>query len=97
MNPWEEIHLTCLVRNKAAECRWEKDDSPVGMFIDKYWWEGNVLCGDCSLIIKDASTEYDNGQWQCQVTASDFKQEDTLFSNKAEVIVRGEFHSHILF
>jgi hypothetical protein len=28
--------------------------------------------------------------WQCQVTASDFKQRDTLVSDGAELVVRGE-------
>ena len=62
----------------------------MGMFEDKYEWAGNVLSGDCGLVIHDASIEYDVGSWLCQVTASDFTQKDTLISRQITIIVRGE-------
>ena len=68
----------------------------MGMFEDKYEWAGNVLSGDCGLVIHDASIEYDVGSWLCQVTASDFTQKDTLISGQITIIVRGEtFKLHI--
>ena len=91
VNPGQKFILTCLVRNKAGKCRWEKDGIPVGIFSDKYWWDGNQLAGDCSLVINSASSEFDNGKWQCQVTASTFQLQDTLFSRISKVVVRGKF------
>ena len=90
VNPGGEAVLECIVENKKGECRWEKDGSPVGMYDGKYEWYGNKEEGDCSLRVKEASIEYDNGVWQCQVTASDFTQRDTLISEGAELVVRGE-------
>ena len=90
VNPGDDLVLPCLIRHKAGECRWEKDGTPVGMFEDKYEWAGNVLSGDCGLVIHDASIEYDVGSWLCQVTASDFTQKDTLISRQITIIVRGE-------
>ena len=81
--------LVCLIRNKVGECRWEKDGAPVGMFKGKYEWAGNVLSGDCSLLVIDATKEYDNGSWLCQVTASEFSQKDALISHSIMVQVRG--------
>ena len=46
--------------------------------------------GDCSLRIKDADMGYDNGGWVCQVTASKFRDNDTLISRVAQLVVRGE-------
>ena len=60
------------------------------MYENKYEWHGSVAEGDCSLRVREANIEYDNGVWQCQVTASDFTQRDTLISEGAELVVRGE-------
>ena len=90
VNPGGEVVLPCVVENKLGECRWEKDGSPVGMYDNKYEWYGNTSAGDCSLKVKEANIDYDNGVWQCQVTASDFTQRDTLISEGAELVVRGE-------
>ena len=43
--------------------------------------------GDCSLIILDASAEYDEGLWQCQVSAGDIAMADSLISNGAILTV----------
>ena len=90
VNPGGTVVLPCKVVNKQGECRWEKDGTPVGMYRDKYEWDGDQTTGDCSLRVKEANIEYDNGVWQCQVTASDFTQQDTLISEGAELVVRGE-------
>ena len=90
VNPGGSVVLPCRVANKAGECRWEKDGTPVGMYRDKYEWDADPATGDCSLRVKEANIEYDNGVWQCQVTASDFTQQDTLISEGAELVVRGE-------
>ena len=91
VGPGEDVILSCVIVNKVGECRWEKDGTPVGIYNNKYEWAHpeEKAFGDCSLHIKNASFEYDNGVWQCQVTASDFTQKDTLISDGAEVLVRG--------
>ena len=90
--PGEEVILPCIINNKEGECRWEKDGSPVGIYNNKYEWANTNASekGDCSLKIKNSSFKYDNGVWQCQVTASDFTQKDTLISDEAELVVKGE-------
>ena len=90
VNTKDAIILPCLIRNKAGECRWEKDGTPVGMFKDKYEWAGNVLSGDCGLVIHDASEEYDAGVWQCQVNATDFTQKDTLICKEIKIDIQGK-------
>ena len=67
VNPGTRVVLPCFVKDKGGECRWEKDGNPVGIFEDKYEWAGNLNKGNCSLAILDASSEYDDGVWQCQV------------------------------
>ena len=89
-NPGQAVVLGCEVENKGGECRWEKDGSPVGLFPGKYEWAGDTKTGDCSLRILNAKYEYDNGGWVCQVTASSFRERDTLISHPANLVVRGE-------
>ena len=74
VNRGSSVVLQCYVLGKGGECRWEKDGNPVGIFREKYEWAGKVESGNCSLVIMDASSEYDDGVWQCQVTASNFKE-----------------------
>lgn len=82
--------MPCVIANKKGECRWEKDGSPVGMYPTKYEWAGAPEKGDCSLRVLDASLEYDDGVWQCQVTPSSFQTKDSLISEGAELVVRGK-------
>jgi hypothetical protein len=89
VNPGGAVRLPCTVSSMKGECRWEKDGVPVGLYSGKYEMNGSVESGDCGLSILGASIEYDNGVWQCQVTASDFKQKDTLISEGAQLVVRG--------
>ena len=91
VNPGGDAVLPCVVADLKGECRWEKDGEPVGLYEGKYEWVGRPEEGECSLRVRAASMEYDNGVWQCQVTASDFKQRDTLVSDGAELVVRGRF------
>jgi len=88
VNPGYDVVLLCQIKNKGGECRWEKDGNPVGIFKDKYEWAGDLSSGNCSLRILDSSSEYDDGVWQCQVTASNFKEGDSLISEGGEVVVR---------
>lgn len=62
---------------------------PQGMFSGKYEWSGDREAGDCSIRIFDAS-EVDDGDWECQVTASSFTAHDALTSRIAELVVRGK-------
>ena len=89
--------LPCLARNKAGECRWEKDGTPVGMYEDKYEWAGDIEKGDCTITVREASEEYDTGVWQCQVTASDFTLKDTLISVGGFLSIRTQPDSVKLF
>ena len=70
--------------------RWERDNTPIAAFPGKYEWAGERTKGDCSLRILNANFDYDNGGWVCQVTASSFKERDTLISHPANLVVRGE-------
>ena len=88
VNPGDSLTLPCVVEGKGGECRWEKDGGPVGLYEDKYVMAGDVGGGDCSLVILDASEEYDSGEWQCQVSASSIEDGDSLVSERAELVVR---------
>lgn len=93
VNPGGEVVLACRINNKGGDCRWEKKKGsgisvPVGIYAGKYEWAGRTEVGDCSLRIMEADFDYDNGRWVCQVTASGFKETDTLISNEAIVSVR---------
>lgn len=79
--------LACKVYNKQGTCSWQKDGKPQGMFVGKYEWSGDREAGDCSIRILDAG-EVDDGEWECQVTASAFAAHDALTSRIAQLIVR---------
>lgn len=64
---------------------------PVGIYIKKYEWAGKEDDGDCSLWIRAATLEFDDGEWECQVTASDFTTQDALTSEPVRLVVRGKF------
>lgn len=95
VNPGGQVVMPCIVLNKKGECRWERDDQPVGIHPRKYEWAGGPKAsasdpGDCSLRILNASLDYDDGVWQCQVTSSSFDTGDVLLSKGAKLVVRGE-------
>ncbi|XP_047365487.1 hemicentin-2 isoform X5 [Vespa velutina] len=58
------------------------------MHLKKYEWVGSPDMGDCSLWVRSATLEFDDGLWQCQVTASDFTTQDALASDQARLVVR---------
>ncbi|EFN64230.1 Kin of IRRE-like protein 3 [Camponotus floridanus] len=58
------------------------------MHLKKYEWVGSPDMGDCSLWVRSATLEFDDGLWQCQVTASDFTTQDALASEPAKLVVR---------
>lgn len=59
------------------------------MYFGKYEWAGNPDEGDCTMRILSAVLDYDDGEWECQVTASDFATQDALTSRPAKLVVRG--------
>lgn len=68
------------------------------MYPKKYEWAsggtnamGIQSQGDCSIWIRAATLEFDDGFWECQVTASDFTAQDALTSQPVRLVVRGEF------
>ena len=61
---------------------------PQEMFTGKYEWSGERQAGDCSLRVLDVA-KVDDGDWECQVTASAFMAQDALTSSIAPLVVRG--------
>jgi hypothetical protein len=62
---------------------------PVGIYPKKYEWAGSQDSGNCSLWVRGATLEFDDGEWECQVTASDFTTQDALTSSPVKLVVRG--------
>lgn len=63
----------------------------MGMYPHKYEWSsGTQQNGDCSIWIRAAQLEFDDGNWECQVTASDFHTQDALTSQPVHLVVRGK-------
>ena len=95
VNPGGEVSLACRIANKKGDCRWEmrqEDGStnPLGIYPGKREWAGERDQGDCSIRILEADYNIDNGRYVCQVTASGFRETDTLISREAILSVRGE-------
>ncbi|XP_063240065.1 hemicentin-2 [Bacillus rossius redtenbacheri] len=88
VNPNEDAFMACKVLNKKGTCYWQKDNKPVGMYPKKYEWSSDEASGDCSLWVRTAAIEFDDGEWECQVTASDFMAQDALTSSPARLVVR---------
>ncbi|XP_055388210.1 hemicentin-1, partial [Condylostylus longicornis] len=97
VNPGEDALLTCKIIDKAGTCSWQKDNKPVGIYAKKYEWAGSIPHihlqppyngGDCSLWIRSATLDFDDGLWECQVTASDFTAQDALTSLPVRLVVR---------
>lgn len=72
----------------------------MGIYPKKYEWAaasyGTLsptphIGGDCSLWIRAATIDFDDGAWECQVTASDFTTQDALTSQPVQLVVRGKF------
>ncbi|CAG0880543.1 unnamed protein product [Cyprideis torosa] len=61
---------------------------PVGIYKNKYEWAGNPDLGDCSLRVLNADLDFDDGDWECQVTASTYQSKDALTSRPARLVVR---------
>lgn len=90
----EDVKLRCVVQDKRGQCIWQKDRKPVGVHPDKYEWAGG-RDGDCSLLVKRASLDFDDGLWECQVTPGDFTRQDALTSPPARLLVRGMIYSRL--
>lgn len=94
VNPGQDALLSCKVSEKRGSCMWQLNNKPIGMYPKKYEWaSGSVLHqsmmhGDCSLWIREANLEFDDGLWECQVTASDFSAQDALTSQPVRLVVR---------
>ncbi|XP_026467304.1 hemicentin-1 [Ctenocephalides felis] len=98
VNPGQDALLTCKVLNRRGSCSWQKDNKPVGIYPKKYEWAAGDNAGarsasgggggDCSLWVRAATLEFDDGQWECQVTASDFTTQDALTSSPVRLVVR---------
>ncbi|XP_049873689.1 irregular chiasm C-roughest protein isoform X2 [Pectinophora gossypiella] len=91
VNPGEDALLKCRISDKKGVCSWQKDNKPVGIYRGKYEWaneDSPVGRADCSLWVRAATLQLDDGQWQCQVTASNYDVQDALSSPPAALAVR---------
>ncbi|KAG5889614.1 hypothetical protein JTB14_002004 [Gonioctena quinquepunctata] len=89
VNPGQDTLIACKVFNKRGTCSWQKDNKPMGMYPNKYEWSStNQENGDCSIWVRAAQLEFDDGIWECQVTASDFHTQDALTSRPVRLVVR---------
>ena len=105
VSPGSNTTLSCLVENMGGECRWQKDGKvsihhgwkvdkslpiqPVGIFPGKYTLAKPVTEGDCSLTIFSVDLKLDDGEWECQVTSTNFQSQDALTSSRAKLTVQG--------
>ena len=99
--PGTNTTLECLVENMGdhAECRWQKNGKPVGLFPEKYSLPTPMIAGNCSLTISGVDLVLDDGEWQCQVTSSNITYQDALASTHAVLSVQGRsslYHHYIL-
>lgn len=62
---------------------------PVALHTGKYEWAGRPQLGDCSFRIQEVDIRFDDGEWTCQVTSSDYQTQDALSSDIARLVVRG--------
>jgi hypothetical protein len=85
----DSVQLPCMVHNKRGECVWEKDRMLVGMQQGKYE-RASKRDNDCTLLIRNVALSYDDGIWECQVSASDFTIQDALLSNPSRLLVMGK-------
>ncbi|XP_031845808.2 irregular chiasm C-roughest protein [Nomia melanderi] len=83
----DDVQLRCRVQDKRGQCIWQKDRKPVGLHPDKYEWAGG-RGSDCTLLIRRASLDFDDGSWECQVTSGDFTRQDALTSLPSRLLVR---------
>ncbi|XP_076231230.1 synaptogenesis protein syg-1 [Calliopsis andreniformis] len=83
----DDAQLRCRVQDKRGQCIWQKDRKPVGMHPDKYEWASGRGT-DCTLLIRRASLDFDDGYWECQVTSGDFTRQDALTSLPSRLLVR---------
>ena len=64
---------------------------PIGLYNGKYEWAARPGTGDCSLNLMAIDIKFDDGLWECQVTASSFESQDALASKPARLVVRGTY------
>lgn len=88
VNPGANAELRCVIDGIGGECRWQKDGKPIGLYNGKYEWASRPGSGDCSLNIMAVDIKFDDGLWECQVTASSFESQDALASKPARLVVR---------
>lgn len=89
VNPGDSALLTCKVHNRQGECAWLKDGKVMGRIDTKYEFLREPADGDCSIRIRNAKIEEDDGMWQCQVTQISLT-EPTLTAPDVKFTVRGK-------
>lgn len=65
---------------------------PIRIQSPKYEWVSpSHEKGDCSLWVRKANLQFDDGTWECKVEPSDYTTDDALTSNPVQLVVRGKF------
>lgn len=82
----QEARLRCLVRNRQGECAWIRNGLVIGPIKSKYSYARQPDDGDCSILIRNASVQLDDGLWQCQVLATELDQ-PALQSRQVSLVV----------
>ncbi|XP_014467660.1 PREDICTED: kin of IRRE-like protein 3 [Dinoponera quadriceps] len=84
--PGQNALLPCRVKDKSGDCFWLKDGIIIANESGKYEWLSDRR-GDCSLLIKNATLEFDDNFWVCQVAPSNHKLQDAIVSLPARLLV----------
>lgn len=87
--PGEDVQLHCRVKDKRGTCGWLQDGILISRDVDKYKWTGDHS-NDCTLLIKKASLDSDDGRYVCQVSRTNSKFMDGLTSLPTRLLVIGK-------
>ncbi|RWS00052.1 Calsequestrin-2-like protein, partial [Dinothrombium tinctorium] len=90
VNEGDDFTLECIVENPIGDCLWMKDGQNIGFnlsrYANHYSWRSETGSGDCSLVVKRANIEQDDGEWVCEVTGD--QNNPTITSSPAVVTVK---------
>lgn len=87
--PGQDVELHCIVKNKRGVCGWLQDGILIPREADKYKWSSNHP-NDCTLLIKRASLDFDDGIYVCQVSRTNSQFMDGLTSMGTRLLVIGK-------
>lgn len=82
-----EVRLRCLIRQRQGECLWLRNGRATSFIAKKYHYSKSPDDGDCSLMIRNATVQNDDGLWQCQVTSTELDHDNSLQSRESQLVV----------